>query len=81
MISWTIGTERDNEALLGFVGDYHVASVYESGTWWTWDRGGIGGENGVEKDLVKGHMVFGLPNVFRAIREAEAAARRQGFAD
>lgn len=44
-----------------------VATVYPNGTWHTWDRDGVGGENDVED------------SVRRAKTEAAAAAIDQGF--
>jgi hypothetical protein len=43
------------------------ASVWENGTWHTWDTRGVGGENGRES------------SVEDAICEAEAAVIRQGW--
>lgn len=44
-----------------------VATVWENGTWHTWDKNGVGGENSVEID------------VRRAKIEASASAIEQGF--
>lgn len=44
-----------------------VASVWDNGTWHTWDQRGIGGENSVED------------SVERAKIEAAASAISQGF--
>ena len=45
----------------------HVATVWDNGTWHTWDRRGTGGENDVEA------------TVARAKIEAAASAIAQGF--
>jgi hypothetical protein len=45
----------------------HAASVWDNGTWHTWDRNGVGGENFIEK------------TVLRAKIEAAASAIAQGF--
>lgn len=44
-----------------------VATVWNNGTWHTWDRNGVGGENSCESGVVK------------AMTEAAASAISQGF--
>ena len=34
-----------------FNGKIHVATVYNNGTWWLWDKDGTGGQNSKEENI------------------------------
>ena len=61
---WFFDVCDGNECLR--TNDAHgYATVWQNGYWWLWDRRGVGGENGVET------------NVITAMHEAEKALLRR----
>lgn len=56
-----------NQELHLMAGKRHLATVWHNGTWHTWDRQGIGGENSQEKTIEE------------AQTQAELALVRQGW--
>lgn len=79
------------EAALNLVVDgRNCATVWRNGTWHTWDRDGVGGENAHEtfastepcprsRASAPSMEIVERSDVPRAMKEAEAAVVRQGF--
>lgn len=64
LVSWC---KEGSEWNLRVRGKRSVATVFENGSWFTWDRDGVGGENSQEE------------TVYKAKLQAAASAIDQGF--